>query len=64
MERFDVDRCLAELEAEDNRQKETLRKYCEREGMFLSGREFGKFILSTVFWFVVVFLIIAGFLAL
>jgi hypothetical protein len=29
---FDVDRCLAELEAEDERQKEALRKFLEREG--------------------------------
>jgi hypothetical protein len=65
-EHFDVDRCLAEIEAEDARQKEALRKFMEREkpGIFLTGREFGKFILSTVFWFVVVFVIIAGLLAL
>jgi hypothetical protein len=34
MEHFEVDRCLAELEAEDERQKEAVRKMIQRDRSF------------------------------
>lgn len=49
---------LRELEAEDERQRETLRRFYLREkpGMFISWRKAGWFFLKVVAGFVAVFL--------
>jgi hypothetical protein len=50
MERFDVDMCLRELEERDEREKEALRKFLEREGHYKIDWEFlGYWIAAVVF---------------
>lgn len=63
--RFDVDICLRELEEEDERQKEALRKFLERERPFSPDWwKIAAFLGYTLFWFVVVVLLVAGLMAL
>lgn len=63
---FDVDICLRELAEEDQRQKEALRKFLERErpAMFLSGKQLFDFICHVVFWSAVAWLLVVGLLSL
>jgi hypothetical protein len=67
MERFDVDMCLRELEEQDEREKEALRKFLERERETSFRPDWWKvaaFVSYTIFWAVVAFLIVAGLMAL
>lgn len=70
MERFDVDMCLRELEEEDEREREALRKFLERERPGFSLRGWSKrhpiawFCLSTVLAFLLTVAFVIAWLAL